>query len=84
MESIQVNFGKLEAQLVSKAEEGGEAAKDDSRTRIDALESRHQAAQAKLDGLELEAAGAEKWDTFKLGIESAWHEIETAFKKLKN
>jgi hypothetical protein len=92
MESIQANIGKLETQLeqwgtkldelVVRAEAAGAEAKDDSLKRLAELKTKHQAAQARLD--EFKVAGAEKWETFKGGIENAWHEIETAFKKLKN
>ena len=35
---------------------------------------------AKLD--EMKAADTEKWETFKTGVESAWNELEVAFKNL--
>jgi hypothetical protein len=69
-------------ELVAQAEAAGEDAKSDGRKHIATLRSRHQAARAKLD--ELEAAGSEKWEILKDGIESAWGELETAFEKLKN
>jgi hypothetical protein len=90
MESIQANVEKMEAQLehwgtklqalVTKAEAVGEDAKGEGRKRIDELASKHHAAKLRLD--ELKAAGAEKWDTLKVGVESAWHELETTFEKL--
>jgi len=36
-------------------------------------------AQAKLD--EVKTAGSEKWETLKAGVESAWNDLEIAFKK---
>ena len=30
------------------------------------------------------AASGQKWDNFKGGVESAWHELEDAFKALKH
>jgi hypothetical protein len=69
-------------ELVVHAEAAGEDAKSAGRKHIAALRSRHVAARAKLD--ELEAAGSEKWETFKDDIESAWGELETAFEKLRN
>jgi len=32
----------------------------------------------------LKAAGSEKWDTFTTGVETAWSDLEAAFKKLKS
>jgi hypothetical protein len=32
----------------------------------------------------LKTAGAEKWDTLKTGMETAWSDLEAAFKKMKN
>jgi uncharacterized coiled-coil DUF342 family protein len=92
MDSVEDNVGKMETQLkkwgakldelIAKADEAGAEAKVDYRKRIDDLKAKHHAATIKLD--ELKAAGSEKWETFKGGIESAWGELETAFKKLTN
>lgn len=92
METMEAHVGKMETKLkrwgakldklVAKAEEAGTDAKNDHRKRIDDLKAKHQMAQAKLD--ELKTAGSEKWETFKAGVESAWNDLETAFKKLKN
>jgi peptidoglycan hydrolase CwlO-like protein len=92
METREAHVGKMETQLkqlgakldelVAKAGEAGTEAKSDYRKRIDDLKSKHQTAQSKLD--ELKVAGSEKWETFKTGVESAWNELEDAFKKLKS
>jgi peptidoglycan hydrolase CwlO-like protein len=92
MEKTEDKVGKLEAQLkqwgarldelVAKADRAGTAARIDNRKRIDDLKAKVHAAQAKLD--EVKAAGSEKWETLKTGVESAWSELELAFKKLKN
>ena len=92
MDKMQAHVGKMETQLrqwgakldelVVKAEGAGTEAKADYRKRIDDLKAKHQVAQAKLD--ELKAAGSEKWETLKAGVESAWNELDVAFKKLKN
>jgi hypothetical protein len=37
-------------------------------------------AQKKLD--EAKAAGSERWDSFKHGLEHTWQDLEGAFKKL--
>jgi hypothetical protein len=92
MEKTEDNVGQLETQLkqwgakldefVAKADRAGTAARIDNRKRIDDLKAKVQAAQAKLD--EVKTAGSEKWDTLKAGVESAWNDLETAFKKLRN
>jgi len=90
MEAMEAREGKMEArlrqwgakidELVAKAEEAGAEAKIDHRKRIDELRGKYQAAQSKLD--ELRAAGSEKRAIFEAGVESAWSELEAAFKKL--
>ena len=92
MEFTQAHVGKMEAQLkrwgsqldglVAKAQEAGTEAKDDYRQAVAELKAKHQAAQAKLD--ELRAVGTDKWEVFKTGVESAWSDLETAFKKLRH
>jgi peptidoglycan hydrolase CwlO-like protein len=92
MEKTQADVGKLETQLkqwgakldelVAKADRAGTTARIDNRKRIDDLKAKVQAAQSKLD--EVKTAGREKWETLKTGVESAWAELELAFKKLKN
>jgi hypothetical protein len=90
MKKMEAHIGKMETQLkqwgakldelVAKAERAGTEAKIDYRKRIDDLKSKHKAAQSKLD--ELRAGGSEKWETLKAGVESAWNELEVAFKKM--
>ena len=92
MEKTEDNVGKLETQLkqwgarldelVAKADRAGTAARIDNRKRIDDLKAKVHAAQAKLD--EVKTADSEKWETLKTGVESAWSDLELAFKKLKN
>ncbi|HJX64805.1 MAG TPA: coiled coil domain-containing protein [Polyangia bacterium] len=92
MEKAQENLGRLETQLkqwgakldafVARADRAGTAARIDNRKRIDDLTAKCQAAQLKLD--EVRAAGSEKWETLRAGVESAWGELEIAFKKLSN
>jgi histidinol dehydrogenase len=92
MEKNKAHVGKMEKQLkqwgakldelMAEAEKAGTEAKVDYRKRIDELKSKHQAAQLKLD--ELKAAGSEKWETLKTGVEKAWNDLDVAFKKMKN
>lgn len=92
MEKMEGNVGRMETQLkhwgakldelVAKAEKAGAGMKIDHRKRIDDLKAKYQVAQSRLG--ELKAAGSEKWEVLKTGVESAWNELEAAFKKLKN
>lgn len=92
MEKTQENLGKFETQLkqwgakldefVAKADRAGTTARIDNRKRIDDLRAKCQAAQSRLD--EVKAAGDDKWETLKIGVESAWSELEIAFKKISN
>ena len=92
MEATEGHVGKMEAELrqwgakldelVAKAEKAGAEVKIDQRRRIDDLKAKYQVAQSKL--CELKAAGSEKWATLKTGVESAWKDLEAAFKKMKN
>ena len=92
MGKTQQDLGKLETQLqqwgakldefVAKADRAGTTARIDNRKRIDELKAKVKVAQAKLD--EVKTAGSEKWETLKAGVESAWNDLEIAFKKLRN
>jgi histidinol dehydrogenase len=82
MERRLEQFGAKLDRLVAKAKEAGAEARTDYRKRIDDLKAKYRVSQSKLD--DLRAAGSERWDTVKAGVESAWAELEAAFKKLTN
>jgi hypothetical protein len=92
MEAREVHVGKMERQLkqwglkldelAAKVKTAGAEAKDDQRKLVADLRAKQEAAQTKLD--QLRAAGGDKWETFKTGVESAYNELEGAFKKLKS
>ena len=92
METMEAQVEKMEKQvkqwgtkleeLAAKVDEAGAEAKADREKRISELKAGHKAAMAKLD--ELKAAGSDKWEIVKGGIESAWKDLEAAFKKLTN
>jgi len=92
MENTQGHVGKMETQLkqwgarldqiVAKAEKAGTEVNVERRKCVDELKAKYQAAQSKFG--EFKAAGSEKWEIFKTGVESAWSDLEAAFKKLKN
>lgn len=54
----------------------------DYHKRLDDMEARCDAAETKLD--ELKAAGSTQWETLRNGIETAWGEVEDAFRRLAN
>jgi hypothetical protein len=86
----ETDLSKLEAQLelwsakfdvaLAKARVMGEQAKIDSRRQLDALKFKLEAARSKLD--DAKAAGGEKWETLKHGVEQTWEELERTFEKL--
>jgi molecular chaperone GrpE (heat shock protein) len=90
MQTTQPNIEKLEGQLehwgskldelVAKAGAAGQDAKTEARAHIEELKSKLLAARSKLDAAK--AAGGDKWDAFKEGLESSWKELESAFKKM--
>ena len=90
MKKTKAHVGKMEKQLKrwgakldelgAKAEGAGTEVKVEYRKNIDDLKAKYQVAQSKLD--ELKAAGSEKWETCKTGVEGAWKELEAAFGKL--
>ncbi len=82
METRLEQYGARLDRLVAKAKEAGAEAKTDYRKRIQDLKAKYRAAQSRLD--ELRAAGSGKWDTVKAGVESAWAELEAAFKRLRS
>ncbi|MGA7744049.1 MAG: coiled coil domain-containing protein [Polyangia bacterium] len=92
MENTQGHVGKMETQLkqwgarldqiVAKAEKAGTEVNGERRKRVDELKAKYQAAQSKIG--EFKAAGSEKWEVFKTGVETAWSDLEAAFKKLKS
>ena len=92
MEIEKMDVGKMETELkhwgvklddlVSKAERVGDDVNTEYHKRINYLRAKHSAAQLRLN--ELKTSGGEKWETVKTGFESAWNELELAFKKLKD
>ena len=92
METVEAHVGKMEAELkqwgerldnlLTMADVVGTGAKIDYRNRLDDLSQKYAAAEARLT--ELKAAGINKWDTYKGGVENAWSELATAFTRLAN
>lgn len=92
MKIVKENIEKMESQLlqwdakldelIAKAELVRAEAKSDYREHIEELKAKHRTVKAKID--ELKATSTDKWEIVKTGIESAWIELEEAFKKLKD
>jgi uncharacterized protein involved in exopolysaccharide biosynthesis len=90
MATVDENLPKLEARLdlwrakakkaIASGNVSGQQAKINSQKLLDQLNSKLQEAQSKLD--EAKAAGSEKWETLKGGVEKTWQELEDGFKKL--
>lgn len=88
--SVDKTVSKLETQLTlwsaklnelaAKVEVAGQETKIDARKRVDDMKAKLKVARAKLD--EAKAAGGDKWDQFKSGVETSWKELEGAFQKL--
>jgi uncharacterized coiled-coil DUF342 family protein len=92
METVGQEVGKIETRLrqlgtrldklVAKADEAGTEVKAEYRKQIDCIKDKHCVVQSKLT--EFRAANGQKWDNFKGGVETAWHDLENAFKALKH
>ena len=92
MQTVEGDLGSMEAELSrwreklaelrAKTYAAGSEAKFDYRKRVDDMGAKYEAAEEKLG--ELKAAGSAKWEIFRGGIESAWSELEAAYRRLAN
>ena len=92
METAGQEVGKIETRLrqlgtrldrlVAKADAVGTEVKVDYRQQIEHAKEKQVVVQDKLKAYR--AASGQKWDNFKGGVESAWHDLEDAFKALKH
>ena len=92
METVGQEVGKIETRLrqlgakldrlVAKADETGAEVKADYRKQIDHAKDKHAEVENKLKAFR--AASGQKWENFKGGVETAWHDLENAFKSLKH
>ena len=90
MEPVESHLGKLEVQLrtwgarleemVAMVEAARTQASGDYRKRLDDLKAKYKVAEMRFG--ELRKAGIGKWESFQGGIESAWNELDRAFRKL--
>jgi hypothetical protein len=91
MESTGQEVGRIETRLrqlgtrldrlAAKADETGAEAKIEYRKQIDHIKEKHAVVQSKLNAFR--AANGEKWDNFRGGVETAWRDLDDAFKSLK-
>ena len=92
MEPVESHLGKLETQLrtwgarldemVARAEAARTQPSGDYRKRLDEVKAKYKVAEMRFG--ELKKAGSAKWETFQGGVESAWNDLEMAFRKLPN
>ena len=92
MQTMEAHVGEMEGELKRWAAKLGELRSQghtrggemnlDYHQRLDAMEAKYDAAETKVD--ELKAAGSARWEVFRSGIETAWSELEAAFRKLTN
>lgn len=81
METQLKQWGTKLDELAAVAEKAGAEAKLAHHKRIDDLRPKYQMAQMKLN--ELRAAGIENGVAIQASIDSAWKELEVAFRNLK-
>lgn len=75
---LEIWGAKLD-ELVAKGSAAGKQAKTEVHSQVAELKSKIRDARSKLDAAK--AAGSDKWDAFKDGLESSWKELEAAFKQ---
>ena len=78
---LNARLAQLDEEIVMLREKGSEL-KDDAKTRWDEklvnLESKREAARVKL--AEVKDSSAEAWKDIQKGAQSAWNDLDTAFR----
>jgi len=92
METAGQEVGKIETRLrqlgtrldrlVAEADHAGTEVKLDYRKQMGLAKDKRAVVRERLDAYK--AANGQKWDSFKGGVESAWCDLENAFKALKH
>jgi len=92
MEPVKSHVEKLETQLrtwgmrldemVARVASARTQASGDYRKRLDEVKAKYKVAEMRFG--ELRKAGNGKWEIFQGGIESAWNDLDMAFRKLPN
>ena len=91
METVGQEVGRIETRLrqlgtkldrlAAKAAEAGDDAKIDYRRQLDDIKEKHAVVRSKLNAFR--AANGEKWDHFKGAVETAWRDLDNAFKAIE-
>lgn len=76
MEAQLKEWGAKIDELKAKAEKAEADAKLEYHKRIDGLQAKRNAVEAKL--AEVKASGEEAWENLKDGAERAWNELRSA------
>jgi hypothetical protein len=71
-------FGTKLDRLAAQAAAGGADAQLEYRKQIDHIRDKHTVVRDKLRAFR--AANGQKWDSFRVGVERAWQELERAFR----
>lgn len=75
LDSVKSGINDLEKKLnVAKDD-----VKDTIKKELDELQKKKKVAEEKLS--HLKGAGGSAWDELKVGLENAWHELESGFTK---
>jgi hypothetical protein len=92
MQIVATSVARMEADLKSwgaklhrlrlQGHAAGSEPNLDYHKRIDDMAAKCEAAGTKLD--ELKTAGSTKWESLRSGIDTAWSEVEAAFRRLAN
>ncbi len=88
IKSVETNVDKMDARLkhwaarIDRLATQAGRAGIEYRLSIDDLKIKRAVAQVRVD--EFKAAGVEKWEELRAGIELAWSELEVAFSDLKH
>jgi hypothetical protein len=91
METAGQEIGRIETRLrqmgtrldrlVAKADKAGTEVTADYSKQIGHAKDKQAVVRERLDAFR--AANGQKWDNFKGGVESAWRDLEMAFRALK-
>lgn len=83
IERMEAQLGVWDAKIrefAARADKARGQAQVDLCFHVDDLKAKRALAHAKLD--ELRAAGNDKQESLKAGLEAAWKDLEATFKKL--
>jgi len=82
MENQLAQWGARILELAAGARQAKSVAEIDYRRGLEDLTAKYHVAQTRLE--KLKSARGDRWDRCKTGVDSAWYELEIAFKKMAN